>query len=244
MSQMDNGGQQRSNGAPAQGAPSSGARGQRQQLAPPKQVNLQFLDDSWERLLNAMERLEQVTEGFRSLSATRLDPHEDRDRIAEDELGVRTEVHLQIMALQRIIHPVRSEGQWMVRDFLHWFGGRARVPARKDGRLGGPPDEYAVPILHCILGRPYELPDLDKVVPTERDILEAAEALGQALHEADNIEARFVDNPDQVASRHIHPRMPTPASGLVRLAMWHGALARELALQFDDAVSKQQRRPA
>src|SRR5258706_9711074 len=64
VSQMDNGGQQRSNGAPAQGAPSSGARGQRQQLAPPKQVNLQFLDESWERLLNAMERLEQVTEGF------------------------------------------------------------------------------------------------------------------------------------------------------------------------------------
>ncbi len=91
---------------------------QGQQLEAPKNVNLQFLDDTWERLLNAMERLEQVTEGFRALTATRLDRHADRDAISEDEIAVRTEVHLQIMCLQRVVHPIRSEGQWMIEDFL------------------------------------------------------------------------------------------------------------------------------
>ncbi|MBB5869727.1 hypothetical protein F4553_003106 [Allocatelliglobosispora scoriae] len=207
------------------GEPPVGGRGgtpQKQQLAAPKNVNLQFLDDTWERLLNAMERLEQVTEGFRALSATRLDNHLDRDAIAEDELGVRTEVHLQIVCLQRIVHPVRSEGQWMIDDFLSWFGGRA-------GREIAAADTYAVPILLCVLGAPYQLPSLDEVQPSEQDILDATEAVARGLHESDRIEERFLKDPAAEASQHQHQRGDVDA-GLDRLALLDPHLAGYLAI--------------
>jgi hypothetical protein len=191
-------------------------------MQPPKQANLQFVDDTWERLLNAMERLEQVTEGFLELSATRLDRHPDRDRVAEDEFGVRTEVHLQIKCLQRVLHPVRAEGRWMVGDFLAWYAARAdRAPA--------PADEYAAPIVRCVIGEPYELPPLDAVQPTEQDILQATEALAGGLHAADEIEERFTADPDALADRHVHERSADPAPGLARLAEFDRPLADRLS---------------
>jgi hypothetical protein len=194
---------------------------QRQELHPPKQTNLQFGDDTWERLLNAMERLEQVTEGFRALSATRLDRHADRDRITEGETEVRTEVHLQIKCLQRVLHPVREEGQWMIGDFLAWYAGRA-------GRGVAPADEYAVPIVRCILGEAYDLPRLEHLKPTEQDILNATEALAGGLHVSDQIEDYFREHPDELATQHTHERLADPSAGLARLASLDRALASRL----------------
>ena len=195
---------------------------QKQELQLPKQANLQFVDDTWERLLNAMERLEQVTEGFQELSATRLDRHSDRGRISEDELGVRTEVHLQIKCLQRVLHPVRQEGQWMLGDFMVWYAARA-------GRASAAADEYAVPIVHCIIGEPYELPQLTHVEPTEQDILTATEALASGLHEADRVEDRYREDPDAVADRHTHERSADPDAGVARLAEYDRSLAKRIA---------------
>jgi hypothetical protein len=197
-----------------------------QVLASPKQVNLQFLDDTWERLLNSLERLEQVTEDFRSLTATRLDLHPDKDNITEPELDVRVEVHLQIKALERVVAPVRDDAQWMTDDFLRWYGGR-------NGRELAAADEYAVPVLHCVMGYKYQLPDLEQIVPTKRDILDAAEALGRGLHESDNIEQRFLADSTLEASQHSHGRAQTRSSGLVRVALLNRKLAEHLAGRID-----------
>lgn len=215
------------------GRPQPDRRGpQHQELHPPKQTNLQFVDDTWERLLNAMERLEQVTEGFQALSATRLDRHPDRDRIAEGQAEVRSEVHLQIKCLQRVLHPVRAEGQWMIGDFLVWYAGRA-------GRENAPADEYAVPIVQCILGEPYELPRLEFAKPTEQDILSATEALAGGLHASDQIEDHFREHPDEVATQHTHERSADPLVGLARLAGLNQALATRLAKDRRPAPPRQ-----
>ncbi|GAA0439943.1 hypothetical protein [Actinoplanes campanulatus] len=198
----------------------------RQTMESPKQVTLQFLDDTWERLLNSLERLEQVSEAYRNLTATRLDQHPDRDRITESELDVRWEVHLQIKSLERIVKPVVEDAQWMIDDFLRWFGGRARRPIAVT-------DEYAVPVLHCVMDHPYELPDLDEVVPTETDILDAAEALGRGLHESDKIEERFLADSRLEATRHLHTRARSRSSGLVRLSELNRNLAVHLAYLID-----------
>lgn len=210
--------------------------GQRQEMESPKQANLQFVDDTWERLLNAMERLEQVTEGFQELSATRLDRHADRTEIVEDEFGVRTEVHLQIKCLQRVLHPVREEGQWMLGDFMVWYAARA-------GRALAAADEYAAPIVRCIIGDPYELPSLEHVQPSERDILQATEALAVGLHGADEIEDHFRRDPDALAEQHTHERSGDPAAGVARLADIEPSLAERLVLRQDPESSEPEPEP-
>jgi len=173
---------------------------QRSQLDAPKQLGLQFVDDTWERLLNALERLEQVTEGFRHISAARLDRHRDRERVEEDEVGVRSEVHLQIKALQRVVRPVLDEVTWMVPDFLRWLGGR-------EDRDLAPVDEYGIPVLQCIRGEAYRLPDLAEVGPVgQADLMDAVEQLGAGLHAADRMEDEFRSDPDREATKHEHGR--------------------------------------
>lgn len=118
----------------------------------------------------------------------------------------------------------------MIDDFLRWYGGRADLRQ-------APVDEYAVPVLRCVLGERYTLPELTEMVPTKRDILRAAEALGQGLHESDKVEDRFTQDPDQQATRHRHHRALTQASGLVRLARRDARLAVYLARQIDHPKS-------
>lgn len=173
---------------------------QKSEMEPPKQANLQFVDDTWERLLNALERLEQVTEKFSYTSASRLDRHTDKHDIREDELDVRSEVHLQIKALQRVIHPVKDEVSWLIEDFLTWFAGR-------EPRQIAQTDEYAVPILKCLSGLPYDLPHLPEVgPPTQNEMMRAVEAVGAGLHLSDGIIETFVENPDQQATKSRHLR--------------------------------------
>jgi len=206
---------------------------QRQVLEPPKQANLQWVDDTWERLLNTMERLEQVTEDFTNISASRLDNHPDKGNIQEDELDVRTEVHLQIMALQRVLYPVRDEAEWMVEDFLAWFGGREKQPV-------GPPDEYAVPILQCIAGETFTLPRLPDAGPlSQREMMQALEALGGGLHKGDEDIQRFSENPDLEATKHRHHR-GTVRRGLERLSR----IDHSWVIRFIDRSERQRGRAA
>lgn len=173
---------------------------EQEQLQESKQVNLQFVDDTWERLLNAMERLEQRTEKFTKASASRMDRHKDRDNISENELEIRAEVHLQLKCLQRVVHPVPEESRWLIEDFLTWFGGRK-------GRPFAPADEYAIPTLQCILGQEFHLPRLDyRVVITEKDVLKATQELSVGLHQTDNIIEIFADDPHKKATQHRHRR--------------------------------------
>jgi hypothetical protein len=180
-------------------------------MEPPRQANLQFVDDTWERLLNALERFEQADEQFRNISARRLDEHSDRDNLQEHKAGIQVEIHLQIKCLQRVIHPVRNEGAWLIDDFLGWFGGR-------EGRPLSLVDEYAKPILQCILAESYTLPALPPATAfSERDILVASQNLGVGMHRTDKIVEEFMSNPERSATRHQHQR-GTVAQGSKRLA--------------------------
>jgi hypothetical protein len=180
-----------------------------------KQVHVQFIDDTWERLLNSLERLEQVTEDYKSISASRLDSHADRDCVKEDEASVRSEVHLQIKCLQRLIHSLREESLWMIKDFLSWYGGRNARPFAAT-------DEYALPIVLCILGEQYDLPVLPDPGPvTQAVVMSSLEAVARGLIITDEIEEKFIQNPDLEVTTHRHER-GSLESGLRRFLLFYG----------------------
>ncbi|MDJ1170069.1 hypothetical protein PMG71_11580 [Roseofilum sp. BLCC_M154] len=176
-------------------------RQQQEQL----QFNLQITDDTWERLLCALERLEQVTEGQQSphAVATRLDRHKDKGNIQESVHEVELEVQLQIQAFKYVVSPVRGEAvPWLVKDFAGWMAGRKRLPL-------GPTDDYAIPVLQCIIGEKFTLPTLTELPSTptsEHDIRETVEQVGKDLHETDKIQDSFSTNQSQEASQHLHER--------------------------------------
>ena len=176
-------------------------RQQQEQL----QFNLQLTDDSWERLLCALERLEQVTEGENSPSpvATRLDRHKDKGNIQESSQEVELEVQLQIQAFKYVVSPVREEAiSWLVKDFACWIGGR------KDLSLAYP-DDYAIPVLQCLIGEKFSLPqirDLPTTPTSEREIKDTAEHLGVELHKTDKIEDEYSRDANKKATQHRHER--------------------------------------
>ncbi|MDL5052663.1 hypothetical protein QQ056_03685 [Oscillatoria laete-virens NRMC-F 0139] len=170
-----------------------------------RQLNLQLTDDTWERLLCALERLEYVTDKADrpGAVATRLDQHEDRGDIRESEAEVELEVHLQIMAFSRVVAAVREDAvPWLLTDFACWMAGRSRLPLNSA-------DDYAIPVLKCILGEKFSLPkisDLPSAQPSGRDIKKTTEQVGVALHQVDKIVDSFSSNPDKKASQHRHER--------------------------------------
>lgn len=176
-----------------------------QEPGPPIQSSLQMTDDTWERLLCALERLEQVTEGKNSprQTATRLDRHKDKGNIQESAREVELEVQLQIKAFKYVVSPVRAEATpWLIKDFASWIGGRK-------GLALGDVDKYAIPIIQCILGENFFLPflsDLPLNNPSERDVIETTERLGEGLHDTDKIEEQFSKSPSLTASQHQHIR--------------------------------------
>lgn len=199
----------------------------RLEMAPPKQVNLQFMDDTWERLLNSLERLEHVTEGSTLKSAGRLDRHSDKDAITETETEIRSEVHLQIKCLEKITQPLREDAGWIRLDFLSWFGGR-------EPRKAGAVDEYALPVLMCVRGEAYSLPELPDLGPlTEAEMMRTMEGVGAGLHHSDAVEERFVDDPALTATRHLHAR-GTVAFGRARLARLCGQIEPDLLAWIND----------
>jgi hypothetical protein len=177
----------------------------RQQKQVQLEFNLQITDDTWERLLCALERLEYVTEGANSPNsvATRLDNHRDKGNIQESAQEIELEVQLQIQAFKYVVAPVRQEATpWLVKDFACWMGARKVLPLKQT-------DEYAIPVLQCILGEKFNLPeikDLPSEPLSEKEVRETAEQLGAGLHKTDRIEAEFTVNPGKKATQHSHER--------------------------------------
>lgn len=134
------------------------------------QFNLQICDDTWERLLCALERLEYVVEYQKNPDipppvATRLDRHKDKGNIQESQIEVETEVHLQIQAFKYIVKTVQSETEtWLLQDFICWLAGRDRKTMGREPLPLSIVDEYAIPILQCVLGEPFKLPELPELL--------------------------------------------------------------------------------
>jgi len=179
------------------------------------QFNLQICDDTWERLLCALERLEYVAEYKANYDipravATRLDEHKDKGNIQESQVEVETEVQLQIQAFKYIVKTVQSETEtWLLQDFISWLAGRERKTMGRERLPFGLVDQYAIPILQCILGEPFKLPEISKLLvkpPTQQDILDAATQLGVGQIKTDDIQKRFEEDPSQQATQHLHQR--------------------------------------
>lgn len=170
-----------------------------------RQLNLQLTDDTWERLLCALERLEYVTDKAdcpRSV-ATRLDQHKDKGQVRESEVEVALEVHLQITAFKHVVAVVRDDAApWLLTDFACWMAGRTELPLNCT-------DNYAIPVLQCILGENFQLPEisgLSSAPVSESGVKETTEHLGVALHKTDKIVNKFANDTDKKATQHHHER--------------------------------------
>ena len=176
-----------------------------QQNQEQRQLNLQFTDDTWERLLCSLERLEYVTDASnrpRSV-ATRLDQHKDKGEVRGSLQEVELEVHVQILAFKVVVAPVRDDAaSWLLTDFTRWIAGRKGLTLNN-------PDEYAIPVIKCILGEQFGLPEVQDLPTTpisEREMRETVEKVGEAQHKTDKISERFSKNPDQKFTQHRHER--------------------------------------
>lgn len=170
-----------------------------------RQLNLQLTDDTWERLLCALERLEYVTDKAdrpRAV-ATRLDQHKDKGQVRESAVEVALEVHLQITAFKRVVAVVREDAApWLLTDFARWMAGRTELPLNRT-------DDYAIPVLQCIMGEKFQLPEISGLPSapiSESGVKETAEQLGVALHKTDEIADKFAKNTDKEATQHRHER--------------------------------------
>lgn len=172
-------------------------------------TGIRLTDDTWERLLCALERLEYVTEQAQiQRSATRLDRHRDRDNIQADAADAQEEVNLQIQAFWYVVKPVRGDEilEWLLKDFICWLGGRERI-----GLQLNITDEYGIPTIDCILGIPYKslnLPELGSspISVLDFNVQEPLEVLNTAQIEVDRIEDDFRKNPEKKATQHTHER--------------------------------------
>ncbi len=170
-----------------------------------RQANLQLADDTWERLLCALERLEYVTDRSNTPDsvATRLDEHRDKGEVRESPQEVELEVHLQIQAFKRVVAPVRDDVlPWLLQDFTCWMAGRKGLPLNDA-------DDYAIPVIQCIMGERFQLPeiqDLPQVPTSEREVKKVTEELGVALHKTDKIAEEFSKNSHKQATQHRHER--------------------------------------
>jgi hypothetical protein len=193
----------------------------RQQTELQVQANLQMADDTWERLIRALERLELVTDDNRpEQSATRANFHKHRSETPESIYDAELEVHLQIKAFSRVVAPVRGDKKtvpYLLKDFICWLGGRERVSPHS-----GKVDQFAIPTIKSILGgQPLDLPRLDEptLISThfsEREMGDVVESIGVGLTEGDLMIDDFTKNPDKQATQHTHIR-GTLDEGRIRL---------------------------
>lgn len=192
-----------------------GKKQERTQTETQLQFNLQICDDTWERLLCALERLEYVAEYKANYDipravATRLDEHKDKGNIQESQVEVETEVQLQIQAFKYIVKTVQSEAEtWLLQDFISWLAGRERKNIKPEPLPLSIVDDYAIPVLQCILAEPFKLPEISKLLykpPTQKEVLNAATQLGVGQMKTDDIQKRFEDDPSQQATQHQHQR--------------------------------------
>lgn len=176
------------------------------------QFNLQICDDTWERLLCALERLEYVAEYKANYDiprpvANRLDRHKDKGNIQESQIEVELEVQVQIQAFKYIVKTVQSETEtWLLQDFISWLAGRKRKNIKPEPLPLSIVDDYAIPVLQCILGESFNLPKIPPVPVNQQDVLDGATKLGPAQIETDKFQKRFQDDPTLEATRHQHDR--------------------------------------
>lgn len=173
----------------------SGQRQNQQQL----QSNLQITDDTWGRLISALERLEAVTENPNSVATYQKDSKRDQRNI--EVYRQEDKVQLQIEAFRLVVSPVRDYAEsWLLQDFIYWMG-------KRNGFALNYTDDYAIPVLQCILDgkfRLLETPDLVENLPSgidhQQDTLQAVEGLGAGLQETDKIAEEFARNPNKQSS--------------------------------------------
>lgn len=189
-----------------------GKKQERTQTETQLQFNLQICDDTWERLLCALERLEYVAEYKANYDipravATRLDRHKDKGNIQESQIEVELEVQLQIQGFKYIVKTVQSEAEtWLLQDFISWLAGRERKNIKPEPLPLSIVDDYAIPVLQCILGESFNLPKIPPVPVNQQDVLDAVPILEPGQRETDDILKRFQDNPTLKATQNYHPR--------------------------------------
>jgi len=185
------------------------------QIIIPDQFNKQICDDTWERLLCALERLEYVAEYKANYDipravATRLDEHKDKGNIQESQIEVELEVQIQIKAFKYIVKTVQSETETrLLQDFISWLAGREHKTMGRERLPFGLVDRYAIPILQCILGENFMLPKISEILsntPTQGDILDAIQQIAEGQIKTGGIQKRFEDDPSQQATQHLHQR--------------------------------------
>jgi hypothetical protein len=193
--------------------PNFGRGGKKQgQTQTQLQFNLQICDDTWERLLCALERLEYVTEYKNNYEipravATRLDRHKDKGNIQESQIEVELEVQGQIQAFKYIVKTVQNKTEtWLLQDFISWLAGRERKNIKPDPLPLSIVDDYAIPVLQCILGESFNLPKIPPVTVNQKDVEGLIPDIGSAQIETDKIQKRFQDDPTLEATRHQHDR--------------------------------------
>jgi hypothetical protein len=183
------------------------------------QASLQLADDTWERLICALERLESVTENNPiERSANRPNFHRHRNEIPTDVYDAELEVHLQIKAFWRVVAPVRENDvlQWLLKDFICWLGGREKMQLNI-----GKADTYAIPVLKCIIGEKPNLTELEPPKASLKDtkgqfispnkqhaqeVRETSQELAVGLEMNDKIVNDFSRDPAKKASKHLHER--------------------------------------
>lgn len=192
---------------PTQSQP--GHNRERVQIRSQTQANLQRTDDNKEKLICALERFEAVSDDVRpERSAIRQNFHLHPNEVPESVLDAEQEVVLQIKAFSHVVAPVRGNKKtisWLLKDFLCWLGGRERISPQL-----GKTDQYAIPVIQCILGERFHLPEIfPQSSPHEisgEEILDNAFVIGQGLEKDDEMKRDFAQNPDKQATQHTHSR--------------------------------------
>ena len=174
----------------------------------------QLTDDTWERLLCALERLEYLTEGSsRGASAmgkTR-DLHSDKGNVNVSVYHAELEVQLQIQAFQYVVSPIREEKEilhWLLKDFAEWMAGR-------QGLAISATDEYAIPVIKSIRGENFSLPHpsslprykgTERPNPTQADIQKTYPIIVDGQNRVREIEEQFNNDSGKQATQTYHVR--------------------------------------
>lgn len=164
------------------------------------QFNLQITDDTWGRLIKALEALEAVTNNDDCIATYEKDPFREQGNY--QVYSQEDKVQLQIEAFKKVVAPVRSYENttaWLLQDFIFWMGRRKELPLNYT-------DDYALPVLQCILNEPFRLPQtpdelmMCSQLDRQKDMQSALEGIGRGLHETDRISEEFARNPHKKSS--------------------------------------------
>lgn len=180
----------------------------------PYQGELQGADDTWERVLCAMERLEYLVDQRspqRSAIRSEIDRHRDRDQIQVTVFHAQAEVDLQIKCFWYAVSTVRGAQitHHFLTDFLCWLGGREQMQLPLTLV-----DEYAIGTINCILGEQMERLGLPELPPEEvaRYSLQQTESRDQQNQQVYVDHNRNLSSYPQSYGENIQPSQPNQQS--------------------------------